>query len=412
MPFFSILIPTGDRPQLLKYALESLKRQVFTDFEVIISDNGLEKEGTYNEVEKLNDPRFKYVATQERLRMSDNWENALSLATGEYIYVLIDKTMLLPYALLWAHQELIKNQWDILSFWNEGFSFTDEKSGDVSGQYQPSWEFNQPQSFKPADVVQQHLSFFDNANKLGPFYFRSKICFAFFARSWMETVARGKFFDAYCPDYASMTQAALHAKKAYDLGMPLLVSINSFVSNGAKERSDPMNTVRFVNDEKSISDFPLSNIPSSVHNFVAYDMIKLLNEYKSFKLKPWQVVNLIKRAHEDLNRYDEGLIEDQRRMLHRMERDIPLIDKMMATYQSGKHRSSVFLKRLLRFAFIRLTRAFKLKNRFSDEIIHRAAFINADFRCSSPLDALEMAHRHYAQFRTLPYNKSLDQCAQ
>jgi glycosyltransferase involved in cell wall biosynthesis len=39
-PVFSVIIPTYNRAARIKIALESLSRQTFADFEVIISDDG------------------------------------------------------------------------------------------------------------------------------------------------------------------------------------------------------------------------------------------------------------------------------------------------------------------------------------------------------------------------------------
>ena len=40
-PFISIIIPTRDRPKLVAQVLKFLQIQTFTNFEVIVSDNGL-----------------------------------------------------------------------------------------------------------------------------------------------------------------------------------------------------------------------------------------------------------------------------------------------------------------------------------------------------------------------------------
>ena len=104
-PFFSIVIPTRNRPQLLKFALISLLKQSFTDFEVIVSDNSFPKD--VREVfEKYSDDRFKYVRPEHELPMCNNWEFALSHAQGKYVTILEDK--------MFYYQEWLNNYYKVI----------------------------------------------------------------------------------------------------------------------------------------------------------------------------------------------------------------------------------------------------------------------------------------------------------
>ena len=86
-PFFSIVIPTRDRPQYLSYALQSLLLQSFTDFEVIVCDNYTENSSD-RIFREYSDERFKYITPPSPLQMHDNWEYAFNFARGEYVTVL------------------------------------------------------------------------------------------------------------------------------------------------------------------------------------------------------------------------------------------------------------------------------------------------------------------------------------
>jgi glycosyltransferase involved in cell wall biosynthesis len=59
-PFFSVVIPTYNRSQLLKAVLLSLKEQSFTNFEAIIVDDG-GTDDSQATVEAINDSRFTYI---------------------------------------------------------------------------------------------------------------------------------------------------------------------------------------------------------------------------------------------------------------------------------------------------------------------------------------------------------------
>lgn len=58
-PFFSVIIPTYNRAELIKDTLLSLQKQTFEDFEVIVVDDG-GSDNTEEVVNLLNDKRFRY----------------------------------------------------------------------------------------------------------------------------------------------------------------------------------------------------------------------------------------------------------------------------------------------------------------------------------------------------------------
>lgn len=61
--FFSIVVPTGNRPQDLMIALDGIQQQKYQHYEVIIVNNGTKPEFIcdYNEIEKHFDKRFKFL---------------------------------------------------------------------------------------------------------------------------------------------------------------------------------------------------------------------------------------------------------------------------------------------------------------------------------------------------------------
>lgn len=58
-PFFSVVIPTYNRAGKLKLTLDSVIAQTFTDFEVLVMDDG-STDNTKAVVESLHDPRIRY----------------------------------------------------------------------------------------------------------------------------------------------------------------------------------------------------------------------------------------------------------------------------------------------------------------------------------------------------------------
>ena len=97
MPFFSILLPTKNRANLIGHALQSVLMQSFGNFEIIIADND-DTTATQQEVSKFSDTRIRYFKTGG-LSMPDNWEFARTKAQGRFLTVLEDKQAYYQWAL-------------------------------------------------------------------------------------------------------------------------------------------------------------------------------------------------------------------------------------------------------------------------------------------------------------------------
>jgi glycosyltransferase involved in cell wall biosynthesis len=91
---FSVLLPTRNRLDLLTYAIETVRRQDYNDWEIVVSDNASE-EDIAGYIRSLNEPRIKYVRTQTFVPVTENWNNALKNSSGEYIIMLGDDDCLL-----------------------------------------------------------------------------------------------------------------------------------------------------------------------------------------------------------------------------------------------------------------------------------------------------------------------------
>jgi glycosyltransferase involved in cell wall biosynthesis len=92
---FSALLPTRNRLEYLRFAVESVLRQDDPDWELVISDNDSEDDIS-GYVASLGDDRVKYVRTDRFVPVTENWNNALRHSTGEYVVMLGDDDALLP----------------------------------------------------------------------------------------------------------------------------------------------------------------------------------------------------------------------------------------------------------------------------------------------------------------------------
>src|SRR5439155_1133874 len=86
---FTIIIPTRERCDTLRWCLETCTEQNYDDLEIIVSDN-FSQDGTRQIVESNHDKRIRYINTGKRLSMAHNYEFALSHATGDYVTIIGD----------------------------------------------------------------------------------------------------------------------------------------------------------------------------------------------------------------------------------------------------------------------------------------------------------------------------------
>ncbi len=114
-PFFSILLPTKNRSEILPGAIGSVLAQTDGDFELVISDNDDSPEATRDVVSRFGDPRIRYVRTTGNLAMHENWDHAFAQASGKHVLVLEDKMRLVPNALAALRDHLLAGA-ELVSF--------------------------------------------------------------------------------------------------------------------------------------------------------------------------------------------------------------------------------------------------------------------------------------------------------
>jgi glycosyltransferase involved in cell wall biosynthesis len=88
-PFVSFCMATYKRGEILLETLQSIQRQTYVNFEVIISDNDIEESGKVW-VEKLHDERFKYFVNSHNLGMKPSFNKSIERSSGEYIVMIAD----------------------------------------------------------------------------------------------------------------------------------------------------------------------------------------------------------------------------------------------------------------------------------------------------------------------------------
>jgi len=93
----TVLLPTRDRADTLRYSLKTVMAQDIPNIEILISDNfsGADVKTVADEA-MVSDSRVRYIRTSSRMGMSEHWEFALEHVTGDWVTVLGDDDGLLP----------------------------------------------------------------------------------------------------------------------------------------------------------------------------------------------------------------------------------------------------------------------------------------------------------------------------
>jgi glycosyltransferase involved in cell wall biosynthesis len=83
-PIISVILPTFNRAYLIEKSIESVLKQTFTNFELLIIDDG-STDDTETVVQNINDPRIKYIKCIENKGASRARNIGIKNAQGEYI---------------------------------------------------------------------------------------------------------------------------------------------------------------------------------------------------------------------------------------------------------------------------------------------------------------------------------------
>jgi len=209
MPFVSIVVPTRNRPDFVRCALQSILNQTFADFEVVVVDNhtGTPCRAAFDSVA---DERFRYVVPERPLSMCDNWEFGCRQATGDYVAVVIDKTVLRRTALEVLHNLAGTFSADLVSWRADAFRPRHFSDAFGPGTCYPWPEaMRAPQLFDPHQELARRFRMDVRRGTEGDRYFWGKICFGAFRRDLLDRIAAaaGRVFFPLTPDYTSMLAA-------------------------------------------------------------------------------------------------------------------------------------------------------------------------------------------------------------
>ena len=227
----SIIVPTRNRAEYLRYCLETCLSSDDTDIEVVVSDNN-SSDQTRQIVSDIPDSRVRYFNTGESFSMRRNFEFALGKATGDYLVFIGDDDGLLRNGLSTLRFLIEKHRPDVIN-WNlvryvwprtqpePENGVLNFRSRDFCG---PLYHTN------PHDIL---LRFCDG--KTAKYKDGANIYHGCIARRVVDTLRErtGEYFQAHSPDvYASIANLSA-AKSFLRLRNPITIGGESEKSNGA-----------------------------------------------------------------------------------------------------------------------------------------------------------------------------------
>lgn len=140
LPVFSILVPTyRTKEAYLRELVESLLNQTYPEWELILAD-ATEDDSVEQVVQTYTDSRIRYTRLARNAGISENTNQALVLATGEYVGLLDHDDVLTPDALY----EMAKAIHDRKEQYGDEpwmlYSDEDKCNSDMTHYYEPNFK--------------------------------------------------------------------------------------------------------------------------------------------------------------------------------------------------------------------------------------------------------------------------------
>jgi hypothetical protein len=115
LPAISVCIPTYNGAKYIAQTIESILNQTFTDFEIIVSDDG-SSDKTLEIVGSFNDPRIVRIDRLSKVGAEANWNNAVATASASLVKLVCQDDLLYPQCLEVEVQTMSKSENQDVSF--------------------------------------------------------------------------------------------------------------------------------------------------------------------------------------------------------------------------------------------------------------------------------------------------------
>lgn len=249
---FSIVIPSRNRHETLPFTLQSCFHQDYDNYEVIVCDNSSDEE-TKKCIHPFLNNKLVYHKAPVSLSMSDNWELAVSFATGDYIIVIGDDDALLPNCLSKINEIIQANNLSVLRWERVYYSWPSIQLKALANKLEIPLNNFSGSILNSNSIIQKVIDLELPYAQL-PMLYNSAVSIKILEEIKHLT---GRVFFAISPDIYSGFSIAFVAKEYGSISYPLSINAGSAKSNG-------VNNVHIYGENEIKNDFEKLNETSEI----------------------------------------------------------------------------------------------------------------------------------------------------
>ena len=330
-PKFSIVIPTRNRVETLQHTMDTCLCQMrFDDYEIIVNDNSDGEEARLYIENKLKTDllakqKVRYHKRSVICSMSENFDDAISRAKGEFVIVIGDDDGILPMA-LFEINTLINETGAAIIKWKNGLYNWPDMELENASNYLGFCVMRSIDIANGKTELLRSLQTFSYEN-LPMLYINSAI-----RRDVIGGIRdrEGKLFRSRSPDVYSAVVLAHACGEFINVSVPFTVAGLSRSSNGvssafAGKNSAPRMDFNELNDQSGLFRHP------HVPNLIMFPVIEFAEAFNFAKGFHFSADDDISMSRKDLiqacvDRADTGIGVVRQEILRVCEDDAELID--------------------------------------------------------------------------------------
>jgi glycosyltransferase involved in cell wall biosynthesis len=214
----SVLIPTRNRGEYLRFAIQSALNIKSLDIEVIVSENFGSDDG-WEVANSFKDPRLKVIRPDKPLPMHENFELLLERAKGLWITFIGDDDAIMPHSVdyltyitaKYPECEAIVTP-RAYYFWESAYQDNEPPSCNFSFSHKENWRDSKEELKKCLDGLINYIDLPQIYS--GGFQHRSLV-------KRVTHLQGGKYFRSVTPDAYSAVMGVLHTYRYLEVGVPL-----------------------------------------------------------------------------------------------------------------------------------------------------------------------------------------------
>lgn len=202
--FFSILIPTKNRSDLLKNCLVSVLNQSFNDFEIIVCDNN-SKDNTKLLVNNFKDKRLKYFRQSSDVPVTENWNSSFNYCNGNFIINIGDDDVLHKNFLAEIYKTIVQHDSEIVIVKHSRYYFNDYYERVLQGLFVKKLATNKVQKLNNDEIINRFCKF-DKFFHSGALAIKKNIY------DEIKYENKGNLYEEPFPDYIAIYKSILKSK--------------------------------------------------------------------------------------------------------------------------------------------------------------------------------------------------------